>query len=226
MTLFLIALCLVFLSGDTHVLLKEFQNLKTSSKTIYEYDNNGHITKVWNKTGAETEFIYYSGLIIRKQRASNQEAFTIDSLFLNREGIVESIAAVSGGKAYMEYDKDNHLTKSTTYFNASISLTSEYIWSSGNLTTVTNKNERDNLISTNKYEYYDNTLNLIGNHQMGMPFMGLSSKSLIKKLTTVSSNGDTTVRFYEYRRSRNEKTLIKITKDINNSTLDSVVYIF
>lgn len=84
MTLFLIALCFVFLSGDTHVLLKEFQNLKTSSKTIYEYDNNGRITKIWNKTGAETEFIHYIDLVIRKQRASNQESFIIESLFLNR----------------------------------------------------------------------------------------------------------------------------------------------
>jgi len=226
MTLFLIALCFVFLSGDTHVLLKEFQNLKTSSKTIYEYDNNGRITKIWNKTGAETEFTYHGKLIIRKQKSSAIEKFSIDSLFLNIDKNVECITNIKGNKAYFVYDKENHLVNSTSFFHSSLFLKSEYIWENGNLVTVNNRNERDELISFNSYEYYDSNTNLIGNLQMGMPFMGISSKSLIKKLTTVSSNGDSTVRFYEYRRSRNEKTLLKITKDINNSTLDSVEYIF
>ncbi|HAH22395.1 MAG TPA: hypothetical protein DCL77_01265, partial [Prolixibacteraceae bacterium] len=121
---------------------------------------------------AYDRFVYAPGIIIKERHYNDRNEVFNDTLFLNKQGLV---IAESGKDIAYEYNLDGYQSElrageilSYTISNGNTLTRKAWEYIDGNL----------KLILTTNYRFIPNSINTIGNENMGISFYGKQDKNL------------------------------------------------
>lgn len=160
---------------------------KLSLLSTYTYDTEGRILSE-NREGDSFEvliqYAWLPGKVIVKYDAPDwEENIQNDTLLLNEKGL-----QVSESSLYpVEYDAQGYLIKRTVFYNKVPYLHTFQI-ENGNTVRWNISTGKDFEIISTEYvnEFLPNSVNTIGNENMGISFYGKQDKNLMAKSTYIS----------------------------------------
>lgn len=152
----------------------------------YTYDSEGRVTDVQYGVTGGHEVYTYSGnnIICLKYNSSGGLDQTI-TYIKNSQGYVDSLTELTTGfpdpfRTKFIYDSNGFLVTSKRYNSTNdLYLVYQHSNDGKNLTTTYHNDGSGNLVSTTSYTYFTDKLNTIGNANMGMGFLGVSSKNVV-----------------------------------------------
>ena len=156
-----------------------------NDSTEYFYNPDGRISRIQNsgKTAFNTTYNYLPGIILRKYQDNAGTVGFVDTLFLNKSGMV--IKTTSNNNVISplkhQYDTSAQLIKSIHLDKAGKegAYTSNS-YSKGNKIAYTSYDASGKETGKGSYEYYTDKPNTIGNRNTGMDFAGVDSKNAEK----------------------------------------------
>lgn len=172
--------------------------------TTYTYNADGTIHSVVDD-GDLSVFSYSTGFVTKTSYSTAGSIDFIETYILNTKGLADSIVQVntSGNisRYGLNYDGNDFLTEHYTYKADTIFSTIEYINDSKNIIAVQILNHQGlGLTYTANYGYFLNNENTIGNSNMGMSFLGKSSKNAYNSIATNFIVSSFMLFAYEYDR--------------------------
>lgn len=149
------------------------------SEETFEYDSLGRLSKQTITGSAMYTYDYFPGLIILKTYWPDTGLAETDSLLLNDKGYV---VTAEKGRETIEYTPDGFMARQTfNYGEGAFSLT--YKTEDGNTTRRTERNgpQLANVTFRYIYSFSSNSVNTIGNENMGISFYGKQDKNLVNR---------------------------------------------
>lgn len=173
-----------------HSRILRTQNRLANNIVEYFYKDSKLIRVQSNKR--LTEYKYFEKYIVRLTTDSLAGSFIIDTLKLNKYGLVEEMVTAKKTDVLNVYNYDSlgFCTEYTLFVKGSIIGRTTFSIANDNV-TVTKTMDNSKILST-LFSCYDyNKFNSISNANLGTSFLGASSKNLKKEDVRIGSKGDT-----------------------------------
>lgn len=149
-----------------------FQNNKLINRQTLERDLLGRLVKITLKSGAYTSYTYSGNNILKMEFDAQSSLTNCDTLILNSQGLV--VTAEHGSKIYT-YNVDNRLSSEITpdlrlfySIEDGNTVSEDYLYPNNNATVRMNW-------------FLANSVNTIGNENMGIFFYGKQDKQLLER---------------------------------------------
>jgi len=183
--------------------------IKTLGGNTFTYDSLGRLIRAdySNSVTARTDYKYTKDSVVQQDfdRQGNPQQSGRVIYYLGNDTLVHTMRyflspAVPALYFTLTYDTEKRLTEQLVGDDGS-APTSRVVnyYSAGNLDSSRLSSVASGLIAeTDRYEYYTDRPNLLGEEYNGIAFGGAGSANLIKKRTMISPQADTTVIEYTY----------------------------
>jgi hypothetical protein len=162
-------------------------DLKKGNETIYTYTADGRIAAVRGRR-ATTSYEYTTDMVIKKLSDSAGHILHIDTMWLNVKGLAAKMHDNRPGSdndfTFIEYDSAGYSIADRVEYKHKIMLSEEQKYRGGNKISLKQMGaDQPNIIT---YSYYPDQLNTIENDNMGMDFLGHSSRNALRESMSVS----------------------------------------
>jgi len=198
----------------------------------YFYNPDGRAARVEDSKGNNTTYEYYPDLVLRKYNDVIKERSFVDTMRLNRQGLVSSITSnnVASIMEKRDFDADKDMS-TTTLYNKKGSMTGTiiYTYQNGNLvsSSATATDTSAGNTESNTYQYYTDRPNTIGDDNIGEGFVGRSSKNPVKSSSSQLLHLAPVYYNYNYQYDPQGRISAKATyKTSSGQLVDSAVYTY
>jgi YD repeat-containing protein len=195
----------------------------------YVYNSEGHITSVKSTKGNNASYEYFNDKILRRYYDVTKGLSFVDTLALNRNGLVVSITSNNPTTITekRDFNQDNYLSQTTLYDKmGKMSGALVYEYQNGNLASYTMTDASGNKMSTNTYSYYTDRDNTTGDDNIGEGFVGSIAKNPVKSAMCQLLNLAPVYYKYNYHYDNNGRIKIMVGHKNSGELTDSIVYTY
>jgi hypothetical protein len=207
--------------------VKTVTNCLTGYSTFYFYNSDGFIARTRSSIGDSSSYDYTWSKVIRRSFEVMRHFTTIDTMNLNKVGLVERIMPNNKSHVLVKraFNVEGNLIQSTDYDEkGEIIAVQNYSYAAGNQITFTSTRGNNEIFFTANYTYYIDKPNTTDASNMGNSFSGIVSKSPVKSSKSQSAGLPAEYKNYTYHYDEKNRITIKASYDDKGKLKDSVSY--
>jgi YD repeat-containing protein len=158
--------------------------------TQYSYDDKGRITKEENLQERTVTYVYTDSSVIKKEYSLGGNLKTTDEYKLGTNGLAKSCVSYDRTN-YFTYNNAGQLTRSyADVYDANgtfvLNIDTKNYYTNNNLdsvvTTTSDGLQSSSYVVEYDDEYYTDKPNTVDNANNGMPWLGVGSRNLVKRV--------------------------------------------